>query len=290
MEDIEITDTTARNRRWRWTFFNYTDAHIEAIKAIDCQYLIFGKEKCPTTGKLHLQGFHVYKNAVFFSSVIKALGIKKHGKIFQCSKTTLSNINYCKKIDQVPACEPNEEVFEKGTPPVSVQQQAHNQRELYKTALDQARSGNFDEIDPVLYTRYKRTYESVRHDSLKKIKLEDTTELHLWYWGKTRTGKSRKARTENPGFYVKSCSKWWCDYQREEVVLIEDIDKSHGYMLQDLKLWTDRYPFKAEVKGGNLGLIRPKRFVITSNHHPSDIFSGVDLEAIMARLEITHFT
>ncbi len=78
----------------------------------------------------------------------------------------------------------------------------------------------------------------------------------------------------------------------EDTVLIEEWDKSHSVLAHHLKLWADRYPFNAEVKGGTTGKIRPKRIVVTSNYHPRDIW-GDDPEGalgpILRRFNVTHF-
>ena len=48
-----------------WTLFHYTDADLTAIQEYakdECEYLVFGKEVCPTTGTPHLQGYLYWPN------------------------------------------------------------------------------------------------------------------------------------------------------------------------------------------------------------------------------------
>lgn len=97
------------------------------------------------------------------------------------------------------------------------------------------------------------------------------------------------ARANNP--YLKMPCKWWDGYMGQPEVLLEDVDPSMkdwlGYFI---KIWTDWWEFRAEVKGGSI-LIGPfKKFWVTSNYHPDDIWSAdaTLLAAIKARFKIIH--
>lgn len=73
---------------------------------------------------------------------------------------------------------------------------------------------------------------------------------NYWIWGPSGAGKSSGARVRWPDLYNKPLNKWWCDYQGEPTVLLEDISRDRLLMSTHLKIWGDHYPFTAETKGG----------------------------------------
>lgn len=112
---------------------------------------------------------------------------------------------------------------------------------------------------------------------------------NYWFYGLPGTGKSRGARARWPSIYNKPLNKWWCQYQGEETVLLDDFSKEHKVLGAHLKNWADHYPFVGESKGGGM-TIRPTRLVITSNYKPEDIFEDeVTCQAIRRRFKFEHF-
>lgn len=106
---------------------------------------------------------------------------------------------------------------------------------------------------------------------------------NYWFYGPPGTGKSRGARERWPGLYNKPLNKWWCEYQREDTVLLDDFSKEHKVLGPHLKNWADHYAFVGETKGGGMTM-RPVRFVVTSNYTPEEIFEDkVTCEAIRRR-------
>lgn len=110
-----------------------------------------------------------------------------------------------------------------------------------------------------------------------------------WIYGDHNTGKSMTARAENPGFYTKMTkNELWEGYDDQDCILIEDFSPFQIKMSDDIKIWADRYAFRARVLYGSL-VIRPKKIVITSQYHPSEIWTDEKtLGAITDRFNIRH--
>lgn len=142
-------------------------------------------------------------------------------------------------------------------------------------ALDAAKRGKFDEIDPHIQIQYFTSLRKIHHEHLLESAPLDGDLENLWYHGPPGTGKSRKARDENPNAFCKALNHWWDGYVGESVVIIDEWEIGSGKFLgHHLKIWSDRYPFKMEIKGSTLPLQRPKRIIITSNYTIDECFGS----------------
>lgn len=138
------------------------------------------------------------------------------------------------------------------------------------------------------YAKY-RGFAGEVHNLFANLSIMDGELQNEWYWGPAGTGKTKRAWQENPGLYVKSINKWWDGYDDQEVVLLDDWDPKHEVLVSHLKLWSDRYPFRAETKGSSL-MIRPKKIIITSNYSIDECFQNPqDREAIRRRFKSIYF-
>ena len=108
--------------------------------------------------------------------------------------------------------------------------------------------------------------------NIKKNKANKIIERKcFWIYGPSGIGKSYLIRNLFDDLYEKPCNIWWDGYNNEEVVLIDDFDKSSKKLSYYLKIWGDNYRFNAEIKGG---MIQPgyKKFIITSNYDIESLF------------------
>lgn len=265
-----------KNRNWCFTLSNYTDRHIEHIDALECRYVGYGKEIAPSTGTPHLQGFIVFDGPKTFNTVRKLL----EGANIEVMKGSFDrNVKYCSKEGKYTG---------RGEPLTSQKEKGEKGKQWWLDQVQAVSRHEYLEVDTkTLIQNFSGLHRAAQ--VLFPISLEDTTETHLWYYGPSRTGKSRAARSEYPNSYKKMCNKWWDGYTNQEAVLIEDLGRNHDKLVDHLKIWADRYAFPAEFKGGKID-IRPRIIIVTSNYHPSDIWtSEQDLDPICKRFKIVRF-
>ncbi len=98
--------------------------------------------------------------------------------------------------------------------------------------------------------------------------------------GDTGVGKTRWAYDTYPNLYplppAKQSGCYWDGYEGQEVVLVDEMYGnrfSHGFLL----MLTDRYPFQVPFHGGQMNFCS-RIIIFTSNAHPDEWFSGVNLD------------
>jgi len=269
-----------RSRNFCFTLNNYSTEEVESIKLWDCKYLIFGKE----LGKEetpHLQGYVSFANAKTLTS-LKKLSARAHWEIARGTPKQASE--YCEK---------DGDVFEKGTRPLSQIEKGALEKDRWATAFQCVKEGRIEDLDPeIKCNRLKQIEYAVEREACSKRKLDtlDGDFEHEWYYGPSGTGKSRRAREENPGAYIKDPQeRWWDGYAGEEVVIIDDFDKFQVKQGGDMKRWSDRYAFRAPIKNGYT-MMRPKKIIVTSQYMPDQIWDDPEtVDAIHRRFKLARF-
>lgn len=174
--------------------------------------------------------------------------------------------------------------FELGVKPFS-----RNSKRDWESIWTSAKSRDLESIPADVRVVSFRTLQSIAAVYDKPVAIVRTCKV---FWGSTGTGKSRLAWEEaGMDAYPKGPrSKFWCGYQGEENVIIDEF--RGGIDLAYMLLWTDRYPVRVEVKGSSRPLVA-KTIWITSNLDPRLWYPEADEEtvkALMRRLTITHFS
>lgn len=282
----------SRSRNWCFTLNNYTVEHLAFLKdesKCKVKYICFAEEICPSTSTPHLQGWVSFSDRVSLRACKKKLG-SNHFHVAICKGNFTQNEEYCRKTREEDET-PNEVVYTRGTLPLDPKSKGKNEKLRWEQAWAFAKEGDFDSIDADIRVKQYNILQKIRNDTMAER--ERTTLMDItneWYFGPSGSGKSRKAREDNPGAYLKMCNKWWDGYQDEEIILIEDFDVKHSVLCHHMKIWGDRYPFLMEVKGG-ARKIRPTKIIVTSNYHPNEIWTEAsDLEPIIRRFKTTKFS
>lgn len=260
----------SKSRAFCYTHNNYPDTQLQ--DSLECKYIIYGKE-VGESGTPHLQGFVYFEYPIRLSAAIKKLP----GCHVEVAVAPEAAIEYCKKEGNF---------TERGIPPMSQKRKGQCNTDRYDEARKLAKQGNFEEIASDIYIRYRSTLHAIHAESQPTPQIIDGDMEHEWLYGSAGCGKSSTARTENPNAYVKDLTKWWDNYENQDVCVIDDVDKYDVKFARYLKLWSDRYPFQAEMKGKQQ-LIRPRKVVVTSQYHPHEIWEDTKTQdAICRRFKI----
>lgn len=270
--------TQSRSRGWCFTINNPTfgdKLDIDALQAT-AKYYIYGHEHGTENQTYHLQGYVYFQHPTTFRRVRTIL---RRAHIEQQRGSIKDAIEYCKKEGSF------EEWGDK--PEVS---KANTQRERWRQLIQLAEEGDFERIKddfPSEFIRYGKRLLELRKRRLEPI---DGELQHEWWYGATGTGKSRALWSMFPGHYAKELNKWWDGYQDEEVVAIEEWAPKNECTASYLKIWADRYPFPAQIKGGTIRGIRPKKIIILSNYTIDQCFQNEeDRNPIKRRFKVVHF-
>jgi len=248
-------------RRWCYTLNNYTAEECAAIELIPAVYHVYGRE-VGESGTPHLQGYIMFANAKSFSAVKSLIGQRAH--LEKARGDSVQAAEYCKKDGSF---------WEQGTCP---KPKGEGEKERWATARQLAKEGKFDDIDPDIHIRYIGNLKKIFADAQGIPPAQDELDFH-WYHGPTGSGKSTKARAENPDYYLKGINKWWDGYTGQKCVIIEEWGPMNSDLTHCLgsylKMWCDHHCFQAEFKGG-MKMIRPPKIIITSNWSMEECFSN----------------
>jgi len=238
------------------------------------QYIVGQLEKGSNTGFLHWQVMVAFKSKQSLSGVRNTFG-SCHAELSRSSAAT----SYCQKEESAIMGTQ----FEMGAKPF-----ARNQKVEWESVWAAAKSGNLDGIPANVRVVSYRTIRAISSDYSKPTGMERRC---MVFWGKTGTGKSRRAWDEaGLDAYCKDPrTKFWDGYNDEENIVIDEF--RGGIDISHLLRWLDRYPVRVEIKGSSKPL-KAKCIWITSNISPVMWYPMLDEETLAAltrRLIITEF-
>lgn len=251
-------------RAYCFTYNNPAPFEYDKIK---CTYIIVGDEIAPETNTPHHQGYIRFKSKTTFNTAKKKLPEGSH--IEPAKGSPQQNIAYCSK---------EKIFFEKGERP---KMGRRTDIEKVKGLISEGK-GMREIIDET------NSYQAMRCGELVlKYKEKSRTEKPIvkWYYGKTGTGKTRKAFEESVDPWISGKNlKWWEGYDAHEYVIIDDFRRDFCTFHELLRI-LDRYPYRVEVKGGSRQLLA-KQIIITSPYHPRETYdTREDIEQLIRRID-----
>jgi len=269
---------TSKGKHWtitKWIDEKWDGDTFMSLEHIQfLEYIVMGIEICPTTQTKHLQTYIYYNKDRTFLTVTKDFG---KCRICTTRGTPQQNRTYCIKDGNF--YEFGEIPLENG---LKGGQALQAKWDLTKQL---AIEGKLDEIDSRIYVSHYSTLKKIRFDNRPvppELNWKDKESPNLWITGKTGTGKSRHVRDKYPNAFIKPCNKWWDQYNDEKEVLIEDIGLSHLYLGDHLKIWADRYGFRAECKGSTC-VLRPEVIAVTSNYSIRELWPSAEIHEPLER-------
>jgi len=211
-------------------------ALIATLQGNGCIYCVFQLEKCPNTGRRHLQGYARFDRVIGMAALQRAMP----GGHFEGAKgQEEQNIKYCTK----------EESRVDG-PWSSGEPARPGKRSDITTAREVVTSGGGmrQVIEQV------NSYQAMRCAELMlkyKEKKRDWKPNVRWYSGSTGSGKTRSALEEFPDAWVSARNlKWWEGYDAHEVVVVDDFRRDFCTFHELLRI-LDRYEYRVETKGSS---------------------------------------
>lgn len=265
----------SQTKRWCFTLNNYVPEDVDRLSKLGgtVEYIVFGKE-VGDGGTPHLQGFVYLKRRQRLSTAKALIGDRCH--LEPARGTNEQAADYCKKdgdfieIGEVPGGTGTR------TDLLAVGKAVANGESLAAIA----------ESNPATWIKFHRGIISLKSVTEKAYEHSDVR--GVWLVGSPGVGKSRTARECFPGAFLKSQNKWWCGYEGEAHVILDDLDGNlQGH---SLKIWTDRYACTGETKGGTVNL-KHKVFVVTSNSTIEDLWpEGPTAAALRRRCDVIFMT
>lgn len=230
------------------------------------KYVTWQKEKAPTTGTLHLQGYVVFTVQKRFVTVKK---LHKFAHWERRRGTHEQARDYCQKEEtrvEVGGTAGSEDGLMNKKPGT------RNDLIELKNGIDESVKTGGNPFGKLYQDNFKHMLMYGRgidrYINFIAPKRDFMPEV-IVYYGPPGSNKSRRAWNGviNTAYSKAPTSKWWDGYVNQEVVIVDDYrgDWSLDYLLT----LCDRYPIQVEIKGGTVAPVF-KKIIFTANEHPKD--------------------
>lgn len=247
-------------------FTSFDENEYPHVDQNGCTYVIVGRETCPDTKRLHLQGYAEFDKPKRMSTLKKAFPTMH---IEERKGSQKQAIDYCKK---------DGDWHEEG-----VMKQQGKRSDLEDVASDIFKGNSLSDIagaHPTQFIKYAKGIKEMR-SAMFSDRPYDKPPVVTWIWGPAGTGKTRSAFEAHESVYIKDGTMWWDGYEQQEAIIIDDFDGKWPY--RDLLRLLDRYPYQGQYKGGYVKINSPYIY-ITCEFAPSYFWHSNEYAQVFRRL------
>lgn len=268
-------------QRKQWCFTLYylgqdIDVRIPTELPTCCTYLLFQMERCPETGRDHLQGYLSFLRPRRFTECISRLqsmfSYTGRPHVEPVRGSVDDNIAYCTKLE---SRKPGTDPFEFGQRPkrsVSKEKPTALCRKLLldgKSPIEVLKDETLTEAHGTAF-RLARTWYTLLGELIPD-RCPSVEPVVLVFYGDSGLGKTRIAHQMYPNAYVKRSGLWWSLYTGQKEVIYDDFD-GNSMTFTEWKQVFDRYPMLVEPKNSMCRLASTVH-IITTNVYPSHWWS-----------------
>lgn len=251
---------TPQGRYWLLTLHCPTEWQPPTELPEHMQWLRGQQERGTETGALHYQLFVAYKSKVRLGKIKTDFTNSVHAEL---SRSQAAEEYVFKEETSVPGTR-----FELGRKSFN-----RNNKTDWSMALSRIKEGQIKEAIEEQPDLIRYVNSLIKTSTLFLQKPNDLNSVcGIWIHGPPNVGKSHYVRQHYPNYFEKPFDKWWCGYNGEKSVLLDDLSLEHEWMGFHLKRWADKWVFAAAIKNGGKVDIRPDRLIVTSNYTPDQIW------------------
>lgn len=277
--DQSVEDPHANTSSYCVTINNYTDDDVDRFLNLErfAKVLYGSYEKAETTGTPHIQGYVTFKTNKRFGAVRNLL---PRAAIFTAKGNKRANHKYI-----IQGLKQDGTAKEHSEPFIEVDITAQGTRTDLEQACEILRERGIKRMAremPTTYIKYHKGFEKLL---LQYREPDERTEYPTVYWlyGPTGIGKSYYAREQSEKvFYAASAPNWYDGLLDHDWIVFDELDKG-DINTRWILMITDKYAYKAPVKGGFVEFNVPN-IVITTSVEPSQLFYGTEYDQVLRRL------
>lgn len=248
----------AQARNWCFTLHDWSDIELNRILAADplVRYVIVGEEKCPTTGRQHLQGYVQMNDKCSFKKIKDCWNLERlHLEI--CRGSAEQNVTYCSKEGNVHSAGEMKTPGARGSFRIAhaMVLAGHTMREIMAEAGESYQVARGAE----LAMKYCEPAQA------RKPKV-------TWIWGPQGSGKGKMLLELVDGdiytdddIYVKMDGKQFWNYDRQKTIVIKAGKDTEKLPLRAL---FSHCRYTVETKGASRQVVAEEIYVLTEDAPP----------------------